>query len=991
MPRSLLRWLLLLSLPFLWAAPSPAETPDEFFSAEVEPILRDHCYPCHSHASGTMKGGLTLDWRSGWEAGGSQGPAVKPGDPDQSLLIRAIRRAEGQRKMPPDEALTPEEQAILIRWVREGAPDPRTTAPVDSQAISTDWWSLRPLVRPAVPDVPGSANPVDAFLGQRLQAASLTRSPTADRRTLIRRLALDLHGLPPTYEETEAFVSDSRADAYEQLVERWLASPRYGQRWARHWFDTIHFADSHGFEHDVFRPHAWRFRDYVIDQFNNDIPWSRFVREQLAADVLYPEAQHNWVALGFLGAGTYDHSAAATAPMSFEHLDRDDLVNQVTASFVSSTAQCARCHDHKFDPIPQADYYALQAVFAGIGKGNIPFEPDPAAAARRRTWEQWQQAASPPQPERLGSPEARQMVAEWESRLPALPQWTTLMPDVFLSAGGATLQRLEDNSLLSGGTAPEKETLTVTTSSPLRQISALRLDVLTDDSLPQRGPGRAANGNLHLTEFQAQLFREGQPEPLKIAITRAVADFDQDGWTIQHAIDGKPATGWGVHPQEGKSHSAVFELAEPLSLGPTDRLVFTIHQDHGRQHIIGRLALAVTNGPPGDAVVIPAAIAGILAVPEQQRTAEQSLTLAAWVIQRRAEDELRRLPPPQQLYAAAPIAQNERGLITIATPREIRILKRGNLEQPGDVATPGSLSAVTALSARFAVDPRQPESVRRGALADWVVDRANPLTWRSIANRVWHHHFGTGLCDTPSDFGRMGGQPSHPELLDWLACELRDGPGSLKDLHRLICLSETYRQQSASRPEVTAVDPDNRLLARMPAQRLDADAYRDAVLQSSGRLNNQQEGPAVSHFSSRPGAQLTPYLDYGDFDWDGPQATRRSIYRVVWRGIPDPVFDALDFPDLGLLAPTRGFSASPLQALTLLNNRFALHHARHLARRSQSGTTDVNGQVAAAIRHTWQRDATPEELAQLRPLAEAHGLEAVCRLLLASNEFLFVD
>lgn len=991
MPRSLLRWLLLLSLPLWMASSSLAETPDEFFTSQVEPILRDHCFPCHSHATGKMKGGLTLDWRSGWESGGSQGPAIKPGDPDQSLLIRAILRSDPQLKMPPEDPLTLEEQAILVRWVREGAADPRKTAPATSQAISTDWWSLRPLMRPEVPAIPGSANPVDAFLGQRLQAASLTRSPEADRRTLIRRLSLDLHGLPPTFEETQAFVTDPRPDAYELLVERLLASPRYGQRWARHWFDTIHFADSHGFEHDVYRPHAWHFRDYVIDQFNNDIPWSQFVREQLAADVMYPEAQQHWAALGFLGAGTYDHSAAATAPMSFEHLDRDDLVNQVTASLVSSTAQCARCHDHKFDPIPQADYYALQAVFAGIGKGNIPFEPDPAVAARRRTWEQWKVSASPPQPDRLMSPEARQMVAEWESRLPSLAQWTILTPEVFLSAGGAPLQRLEDNSLLSGGTAPEKETLTIETNTPLARISAFRLDVMTDDSLPQRGPGRAVNGNLHLTEFQIQLQREGQPERQKVAIARAVADFDQEGWTIQQAIDGNPATGWGVHPQEGQPHSAVFELAEPLSLGPADRLIFSIQQEHGRQHIIGRLALAATNGPPGDAVVIPATVARVLTVPEPERTAEQWQSLAAWVVQRRADDELRKLPPPQQLYAAAPVAQNERGVITIATPREIRVLRRGNLEQPGEIATPGTLSAVTALPARFAIDPQQSESARRKALAEWVVDRANPLTWRSIANRVWHFHFGTGLCDTPSDFGRMGGQPSHPELLDWLACELRDGSGSLKDLHRLICLSDTYRQQSTSRPEVAAVDPDNRLLARMSAQRLDADAYRDAVLQSSGRLNNQQEGPAVSHFSSRPGAQLTPYLDYGDFDWDGAQATRRSIYRVVWRGIPDPVFDALDFPDLGLLAPTRGFSASPLQALTLLNNRFVLHHARHMARRSQAETADVTGQVAAAIRQTWQREATPEELAQLRPLAEAHGLEAVCRLLLASNEFLFVD
>jgi hypothetical protein len=992
MPRPTLLWLLLLT-GFLLAPVQNgwAETPDEFFRDHVEPLLRDHCFPCHSHAAGKMKGGLTLDWRSGWESGGSRGPAVVPGDPDQSLLIKAIRRGAPELRMPPDDPLDAEAVAVLVRWVRDGAFDPRTAAPAESPSISTDWWSLRPLTRPAVPQASAAANPVDAFLSERLRTAGLTGSSTADRRTLIRRLCLDLQGLPPTYDEVEAFVSDPRPDAYEQLVERLLASPRYGQRWARHWFDTIHFADSHGFEHDVFRPHAWRFRDYVIQRFNDDVSWYTFIREQLAADVLYPTAQHEWAALGFLGAGTYDHSAAATAPMSFEHLDRDDLVNQVAASFVSSTAQCARCHDHKFDPIPQADYYALQAVFAGIGKGNIPFEPDPAVSARRQTWERWKQSATAPQPDRLQSAEAVQMVRDWETALPSLPQWTLLLPEVFLSDGGAQLQRLPDGSVLSGGKAPEKETLTIISSTVLPKLTALRLDVLTDDSLPQRGPGRAVNGNLHLTEFQVQLFRAGEPEPRRLAIARAVADFDQTGWTIQHALDGNPATGWGVNPQEGQNHSAIFELAEPCVLTPQDRLVVSLHQDHGRQHVIGRLSLAVTDGPAGDAVVIPPSIAAILAVPHNSRTPEQTVALAAWVIQRKADDELRRLPSPQQLYAAAPVAQNERGTITIATPREIRILKRGNLEQPGEIATPGTLSAVTALPARFPIEAEQSESQRRAALAEWIANSNNPLTWRSIANRVWQYHFGTGLCDTPSDFGRMGGLPSHPELLDWLACEVRDGSGSLKNLHRLICLSDTYRQASASRAELLAADPANRLLARMMSQRLDADTYRDAVLQASGRLNNQQEGPAVAHFSSRPGAQLTPYLDYNDFDWNGAQATRRSIYRVVWRGIPDPVFDALDFPDLGLLAPTRGFSASPLQALTLLNNRFVLHHAAHLAQRVQAEAGDLPAQITAAVHHTWQRNPTRDELAQLQSLAAEHGLDAVCRLLLASNEFLFVD
>ncbi|QDV18776.1 Planctomycete cytochrome C [Gimesia panareensis] len=962
---------------------------DQFFREAVEPILKQHCYDCHSHTAGVMEGDLTLDWQSGWKNGGSRGPAIVPGQPEQSLIIKAVLHTDPNLKMP-DEKLSDQQIAILTKWVQQGAPDPRIQKPQANTTAALDWWSLKPLNRPPVPGA-GNTNPIDAFIQDRLRQQGLQPAPPADRRTLIRRLMYDLHGMHPTPAEVEAFVNDKRPDAYAQLVDQLLASPRYGERWARHWLDTIHFADSHGFEHDVFRPHAWRFRDYVIGRFNQDIPWARFIREQLAADSFYSDASELTVALGFLGAGPYDQSAAATAPKSFEYLDRDDLVTQTMGAFVSTTANCARCHTHKFDPITQSDYFALQAVFAGIGKGDVSYDAEPAVARQRKKWEQLHQAALENNATILLKPEYARLVTEWEQQRGPEPKWHVLQPKTFVSNGGAELKRQPDQSILASGPAPEQESILVTTQPELKTITALRLDLLTDPSLPHQGPGRAHNGNLHLNEFELRLFPPDAKEGQKLAIKRATADFNQAGWTIQHALDGNPKTAWGIYPQVGVSHYAVFELQTPLQLEPGTRLVVSLKQVHGGAHLIGRFKLSVTSAAQLDVIALSGEAEAVLKIPADQRTPAQQATLAAVILKYRAEQELAQLPAQAKVYAAAAEAMNERGTVKFPQPREIRLLARGNLDKPRGIVGPGALSALPSLPARFDQPNQQPEAARRAALADWLADPQNPLTWRSIANRVWHYHFGKGICDTPNDFGRMGGTPSHPELLDWLACELRDHNGSLKHLHRLICTSQTYQQSSAFRSELSKIDPDNRLLARWSRQRLDADSYRDAVLRVNGTLDLTMGGPGIQQFTQSPGPQATPVLHYDQFDLDSPGSCRRSIYRVVWRGIPDPLMDALDFPDLGLLAPVRGFSASPLQSLVLWNNRFVLHHAQKLAERARKAQPMIPGQIRQIVLWAWLRDPTEDEQRQLTQLAEQHGLETVARLVLNSNEFLFVE
>ena len=828
-----------------------------------------------------------------------------------------------------------------------------------------DWWSLKRLVAPKVP--PGTRHPIDAFIEAKRAENGLKGSPEADWRTLVRRVSVDLHGLPPE--------SSFQSVSYENLVDRLLASPRYGERWARHWLDTIHFADSHGFEHDVMRTNAWRYRDYVIGSLNRDTPWDRFVREQLAADVFYADEPKLTVALGFLGAGPYDASAAGTAPKSFEYLDRDDLVTQTMGAFVSTTANCARCHAHKFDPITQEDYYALQAVFAGVGKGDIFYDEDATIAGQRKRWQGLIAGHD------LLSADNQRFLDEWETQRGTAPNWEALDVETYVSADGATLTRHADGSILSAGKRPDKDTVTVTAGTKLRTVTAFRLEVLTDDSLPVKGPGRADNGNLHLTEFEVQLFLPGSTNPDKMKFKRASADFEQQDWTIAHALDGDLKTAWGIHPAEGQAHHAVFELETPLKLEPGTKLVVLLKQVHGGAHIIGRFRLAVSDAPGSAATALPLLAEAALKVKPAERTKEHREAIAGIVLKNRARDELAKLPPQSKVYAAAAVAQNERGTITYAEPRVIRVLKRGELEKPEDEVGPGGLSAISWLNGRF--EPKS-EAARRAALADWIANPENPLTWRSIVNRVWHYHFGKGLCDSPSDFGRMGSMPSHPELLDWLAVWFRDeAKGSLKQLHRLILTSATYRQASVHRDDAAAVDPENRLLWRMNRQRLDAESYRDAVLAVSGRLDCTMGGPGAPHFKQTPGPQSTPVLDYTAYDWRAAASARRSIYRIVWRGIADPFMEGLDFPDLGLLAPVRSFSASPLQALALMNNEFVAYHSDYMAKRLSCPID--------AVRRVWLREPTAGEVSDLAELAEQHGLEAVCRLLLNSNEFLFVD
>ncbi len=965
-----------------------------------------------------------------------------------------------------------------LSWAaEEKAASPDAASSKKAEPVEEDrWWSLRPLVRPSVPDVSNLKsqisnlkfeirNPIDNFVLQKLSPQNLIPSPPADRRTLIRRVTFDLLGMPPTLDDVDEFVADPNEDAYERLVDRLLASPHYGERWARHWMDVVHYAESHGHDQDRPRPTAWPYRDYLIRSFNDDKPYSQFVAEQVAGDALFPGDPQGVVATGFLATGPFDESSLQSIQDDTDdrriaqYLDRDDMVTTVMSTFVSTTVHCARCHDHLFDPITQADYYALQAVFAGVDKGERTYDADPEVGRRRHSLRgelvRLRGLKGQADPSLL-TPAAQELAVVWEAKQAARPSvWQTLEPVEVKSADGSTITKQPDGSVLASEKRPEKDTYTLTYHTPLRGITAVRLEVLADDSLSKRGPGRQDNGNLHLSEFKVfatsmtQASGGRQPpgesqskspsksdtqstggltpparqESMKpLTLKNPRADFNQDGWTIAHTIDGNPGTAWGIYPRVGEDHRAVYEFAQPVSFDGGTVLTVVLEQLHGGGHLIGRPRISVTTATESlalDGDLIPAEIIAILKKPVAERSDLERAELARYVKQAQVERDLVALPAPQMIFAASGETKSDALLPPTKRPvRMVHLLTRGDIKQAKEVAQAGSLECVAGLAARFELANASDEGARRAALAGWLTDRRNVLTWRSIANRIWHHHFGRGLCDTPNDLGQMGAKPTHPELLDWLAMEVvgqafQPDPSrqttddlaiggervrlesltytSLKRLHRLIVTSATYRQSSQANEHNAAIDGDNRFLWRMNRTRLDAESVRDALIVATGKLDRRMGGESVKQFIQTPGIHVTPNVDYANFDPDSPENGRRSVYRFIFRTLPDPLMETLDFADSSQLTAVRNSSVTALQALSMLNNPFVVRQSEHLAARATQASGDLEHQISAAVRLVLQREPNDRERTVLTNYAREHGLPNACRVLLNSNEFLFVD
>ena len=870
-----------------------------------------------------------------------------------------------------------------------------------TEKVTNEHWSLRPLVRPSLPDVRDRARvqtPIDAFVIAGLEREGMTLSPPAEKRILLRRVYFDLIGLPPTPEQTEAFVEDVRPEAFREVVDHLLESPHYGERWARHWLDLVHYAETHGHDQDRPRTNAWPYRDYVIEAFNSDKPYARFVEEQIAGDVLYPRDPQATVALGFLATGPWDESSLrdiredSSDRQIARYLDRDDIVATTLNTFTSTTVQCARCHDHKFDPVSLKEYYGLQAVFAGTEKGNRYYDEDPNVHERRQILLKRNRAIenrSPNLVRELLDPNFRAEMIQWEESIgDEVNSWVPLKPLEAKGSTEITLRLRYNDTINSRGVTAETNTYQIALSADFPGITALQLETLPDPIFPGEGPGRAANGNFHLTNIRIQFATESETNDVKIE--SATADFNQQGYGIGTAIDSDPKSGWGIHPNTGQAHAAVFKFLQPTT--NSGRLLVSLEQNHGAYHMIGRFRFLARTSPPASKVkVLPEEIRDALRTEKKKRCECEDDDLFWYIASDIVETEIKKLPEPKVVYAGAHEFVRDAGHVPIGKLRPVRVLRRGELKLADELAAPGALSCVSGLDCAFDLANPDDEGARRAGLAKWITDERNVLTWRSIVNRVWQYHFGRGIVGTASDFGKMGETPSHPELLDWLALWFQENGGSFKELHRLILPSATYQQSSAFNSDYAARDGSNRLLWRMNPARLDAEAVRDAMLAISGKLDRSMGGPSAQQFVMSPGIHVTPEVDYTRFDVDSAASYRRSIYRFIFRTLPDPLMESLDCPDPSQLTPARNNSVTVLQALSMWNNRFTVRQSEHFAARiSAMKPNDLDAQVEFACQLAFGRLPDQSEKAEFANFAREYGLPNFCRVLLNSNEFMFV-
>ena len=980
--------------------PPPAPRPVDF-QQEIAPIFREHCLGCHGPEK--QKSEYRLDLREVAMKGGESGdPPIVVGKSAESPLIHFVAGLDPDLVMPPKKSdarrLTAVEIGLLRAWIDQGAswpqaanarvPDPR------------DWWSLKPIVRPSVPPLPADRaepNPIDAFTRAKLVEKGLSPSAEADRRTLIRRIFFDLTGLPPAPAEIDRFIADPAPDAYEKLVDRLLASPRYGERWARHWLDVVHFGETHGYDKDQPRPHAWPYRDYVIRAFNEDKPYARFVQEQLAGDALFPGTADGINALGFIAAGPWDLIGHAEVPETkidgkiARHLDRDDMVSNTINTFCSLTVHCAQCHNHKFDPIAQEDYYSLQAVFAALDRADRSFDFDPSIAARRAE---------------LG---ARQR--DLQTKKKALDQQ--------LARSGGRIVTLLDRLIEEGRKGREAgERAEFGWHSAIEQTSTVNKWVQVDLGAP-RAIAEIVIAGCHdnfngigagfgfPVRFKVELSNDATFQTgVAIVDDQSAADFPNPGTTPRRLkMIGRTArylrvTATRLAPRK---NDFIFALAEVEVLDAAGRnlALGAIVTSLDSIEAVPRWSRAnLTDGyyyggierqPPERIAALEQERKELLAKSASSSAKDDAAEVMRALAE--VESDSQKLPPPHIVYIAT--VHHGSGNFTGTgpaggRPRPIRLLARGDVARPGAEVSAGTLSAIAALPARFALPPDAPEHARRAALARWITAPENPLTWRSIVNRVWQYHFGRGLVDTPNDFGRMGQLPSHPELLDWLAAEFRDGGGSLKKLHRLIVTSATYRQSSGSVPAFAAIDAANTYLWRQNRRRLEAEAVRDSLLAAAGKLDLTMGGPSFRDFIiEKP--EHSPHYQYHLVDPDDPKLHRRSIYRFLVRSQQQPFMAALDCADPSMLVEKRNQTVTPLQALTQLNNQLVLAMSRHFATRAENAGATLREQIQFAFVQALQRKPSAEELATLERYAAAHGLTNACRSLLNLNEFAFVD
>jgi hypothetical protein len=999
-----------------------------FFESKIRPVLADKCYHCHSAESqqaGRLKAELLLDTRDGMLKGGESGPAVVPGDTGKSLLIDAV--SHNGLEMPPEGKLPTNVIADFTAWVAMGAPDPRTApaATVEARRIDVaagrNHWSYRRLANtsiPAVKDAAWGRNDIDRFIRARQEAAGVVPNSEAAREMLLRRVTFDLVGLPPTVEELRAFLADDSPAAYEQVVDRLLASPQFGERWARHWLDVVRYGESGGYEFDGDRGAAYHYRDFVIRAFNADMPYDEFLRLQVAGDLLRPDDFQALAATGLLVSGAYPGQVTAKTiePIRYDQLD--DMAQALGAAALGMTIGCARCHDHKYDPIGQRDYYALLSCLRNAVQVERPSDPDPAATAR--ALEAWQKerepfAAAVEQVRREAFPAALPSLrAAVTAQLPG--QWRWLYPRE-VKAQKATLAAGDDGLVSASGKLEADDAYRAVFHTHARGLSTLRLEAMTGAGEPRTGPGTGKDGAFRLSRIAVTAkplvpAQDRQPRTPTLAAVATTAAAD--GFPAAAAVDQDAATGWSVGAQVGRDHAAVFQFDQPIGFEGGTELTVELFFEAG-QHGLERFRVAVASGsgtPAVDAEAVSQAAAEVVAIAETaeaagKRVEADDATWQAIVPWYRRTDakanatiaalegvEARRPRPalvPVYRVTNGPwvISGNAQDVKPGST--DVFLLARGEVGRKQGKIDPGfirsTIAADEAEQRLLAGAAGTPDRDSRLGLADCLTDAeqgAGPLVARVIVNRLWHHHFGRGIVSTPNDLGTQADPPSHPELLEWLAGRLMQDGWSLKNIHRLIVTSATYRQSGLVNESNRAVDPENLLLWQRRPVRLEAEAIRDALLAVSGKLQATMYGPSVADVN----------------------APRRSIYLRVKRSQPIAFLRLFDQPEPVQPVGARGVATVPTQSLTMMNSSFVRTAAEGLAQRAQAaaGGGSAEQLLDAVTTIALGRRATVGERDKLLPLLAARqeraGVDArqcdaaladICQIVLCLSEFVYVD
>ncbi|MFN0078685.1 MAG: PSD1 and planctomycete cytochrome C domain-containing protein [Prosthecobacter sp.] len=942
---------------------SPMVAADFSFNRDIRPILAENCFYCHGQDPNKRKGGLRLDVREETVKPMESGEAaIVPGDAARSALVSRIFASDPDEQMPPSKSnrmLTQQQKDNLKRWISEGAKYEAHwafTAPVKATlpVVKKTGWTRRDL---------------DRFVLAKLEANGLQPAPEAEREVLLRRLSLDLIGLPPTPAEVDAFVADTAPDAYEKVVERLLQSQHYGERMVLPWLDAARYADSNGFQQDG-DTFQWVWRDWVVRALNADMPFDQFSIEQLAGDLLPKPTTDQLVATAFNRNHLLNGEGGAIAEeQRFNILF--DRVDTTATTWLGLTIACAQCHDHKYDPLTQRDYYGLLAMFNNVPERGVPggsgqyrvAEPSiPVGSeeklARLKELEAANASAKAAENEVSNSKETKAAYEATEKNLTSqsVVEWTALRPSAAVSTGELKLNVLDDLSIFAEGKAPDKGDYTITLPASIAGLTGFRIETIPDRRLPQKGAGHGDSGNAVLTGLKLKVGNR------VVRFTAAAATYSQAGFSPAGVIDDDSNTGWAFYPETNKPYVLTVQTAEPVTASAGEEMVLTFEfQSANKQHLLGRFRISGTSATlPATRTALPDDISAILK--KGERTKEDAAKLRDYVTKNSAPLAVTRT---RDAAKAAEKALNDFRttlprvmIMSDSQPRQTKLLSRGDYLNP--------TVDVTANSPAFL--PRLPEGSPNNRLgfAKWLFQPAHPLTARVQVNRLWQHFFGTGIVKTVEDLGVQSEVPVHQELLDWLAVEFREQGWSQKHMVRLIVNSATYRQSSRVSREALQRDPENRLMSRGARFRAPAMILRDVALAASGMLETRVGGPPV--YPYQPDAIWESLAITKERDFTYPASSGRDLYRrslyTFWRRTVGPA-NMFDASNRQVCKVRQNITNTPLHALTTLNDPTWAEAARVLAARSMESATETEARLTFALRSVLGRKPTARDLSAL--------------------------